>query len=337
MEVIEVTGELEVVDLDELDEQDTLSELVPSTNKQKIKAKMVSTDSIVTPRGLGDPVAKDFVQSVELFGFIQPLVVRPLDDQGYELIDGRRRLQAARQLELRDVPVVLETRNSSEASDVMMSLAANYQRSENYVGDARSVWLMLDSGISEKMIGKAAGMTLAQVRRLRDLRKLHPELLQAAEDGLMSVWSAGMAARLGERQEQLVDVLHEKGKVTSDDVIAARQVNRDAAVASLPTDLFDAPSLDEAPEFSEDDLDTELGDAAESFMVAPLSDKTGEKVSEATPKKMTRSERYVAVTGILASARAEMMKIKAPRKIEEDGVIAEIESLIDTLKEMAEA
>lgn len=44
------------------------------------------------------------VESVKDFGVLVPLLVRPIDDQGYQLIDGERRLLAAKQLALKTVP-----------------------------------------------------------------------------------------------------------------------------------------------------------------------------------------------------------------------------------------
>jgi len=59
------------------------------------------------PRRWFDPEKmSQLVQSVREYGILEPLLVRPLGDGEYELIAGERRLRAAREAGLAEVPIV---------------------------------------------------------------------------------------------------------------------------------------------------------------------------------------------------------------------------------------
>jgi ParB family chromosome partitioning protein len=68
------------------------------------------------------------VESVKEFGILEPLLVRSLGDGEYELVAGERRLRAARELGLTDVPVVIHDLDERQALQV--ALIENLQRED---------------------------------------------------------------------------------------------------------------------------------------------------------------------------------------------------------------
>lgn len=66
-------------------------------------------------------------QSIKEHGILEPLIVRPLED-GYELIAGERRLRAAIQVGLAEVPIVVKDLTDEEALSI--SLIENLQRED---------------------------------------------------------------------------------------------------------------------------------------------------------------------------------------------------------------
>lgn len=336
---------LEVVEI--LDDADAA--IVPlafnSNDKNKTKLVNISIAQIVVPQErAGDPVKKSFVESISKFGQLQPIRVRETEE-GYELIDGWRRLQAAKALNHKTIEAVIEKREATETQDQVLGLVANFNRSENFIGSARRIWAILDSGVDEKRLAAQSGMALPKVRQLRDMRKLRPELIEAAEAGNMSSWSAGMGARLNDEQQQfLVDQLEANGKVIKDDIEEARRVGRTQAAATLPESLFDTPEFTE-----DDDVSTEvdqmhdLADAmvaqfrSENANLAPESDELYEKALESVSDekgKVSRKGRYALVAARLKEAKAELIKIKAPRTEQEAEVLQSVEFMLDQLAEM---
>ncbi len=68
------------------------------------------------------------VQSIKAHGILEPLLVRPTDTGGYELVAGERRLRAAQELNLSEVPVISKNLTDNEALQV--SLMENLQRED---------------------------------------------------------------------------------------------------------------------------------------------------------------------------------------------------------------
>ena len=81
------------------------------------------------PRRYFDPVAlQELVASISLHGILQPLLVRPLPQGGYELVAGERRYRAAKIAGLSSVPVVVKELDDEAAWAI--SLIENLQRSD---------------------------------------------------------------------------------------------------------------------------------------------------------------------------------------------------------------
>jgi ParB family transcriptional regulator, chromosome partitioning protein len=68
------------------------------------------------------------VESVKEFGILEPLLVRPLENGEYELVAGERRLRAARELGLTEVPIAVHDLDERQALQV--ALMENLQRED---------------------------------------------------------------------------------------------------------------------------------------------------------------------------------------------------------------
>ncbi len=95
-------------------------------------AELVRTEDIKTrtqPRRYFDPEKlEQLVQSVKQHGILEPLLVRPLADNQYELVAGERRYRAAALVGLTEVPVVVRELSDTEA--LQLALVENLQRED---------------------------------------------------------------------------------------------------------------------------------------------------------------------------------------------------------------
>lgn len=81
------------------------------------------------PRRYFDPTKlNQLIASIKEHGILEPLVVRPLEPEVYEIIAGERRLRAAQELKLPQVPVVVKELTDQEAPQV--ALMENLQRDD---------------------------------------------------------------------------------------------------------------------------------------------------------------------------------------------------------------
>ncbi|HEY9830295.1 MAG TPA: ParB/RepB/Spo0J family partition protein [Stenomitos sp.] len=100
--------------------------------EERPAAELVRTSDIKTrtqPRRYFDAEKlEQLVQSVKQHGILEPLLVRPLQDNQYELVAGERRYRAAALVGLTEVPVVVRELNDTEA--LQLALVENLQRED---------------------------------------------------------------------------------------------------------------------------------------------------------------------------------------------------------------
>jgi ParB-like chromosome segregation protein Spo0J len=248
--------------------------------------------------------------------------VREVEPGVYEVVDGRRRLRALL-LNGQNVAEVVVNNTIEDTSGA--SLVSNYIRSENVIQAAREVWNRMDDGETEKEIAEEEGINIAQIRALRDMRKLLPELIAAVENGQMKSWAARMAARHPEDvQRQLVERLQANGKVTADDVKEVRSVKRKGAVSEVG-DLFeDLPELDDEYNSTGDDLTDDDTD------VVAWKDQDPE---EKPRVKVSRQDRLTNVKSYVTQARKEILAIKSNvRSGEENKILGLLDEILELAK-----
>lgn len=125
-------------------------------------------------------------ESIKLNGLIQPIVVRGLSDDQFEIIAGERRFRAAKKAGLKTISAVV--RNLNERSSTEIALIENLQRENlNPIEEARSfVFLIKKYGLTQDEVAKTVGKSRSAVANLIRLLQLPKEVLEYVESGEMS-------------------------------------------------------------------------------------------------------------------------------------------------------
>lgn len=133
-----------VENLDSLFGSTAAAELVPTQD-----IKMPSQQ----PRRYFDPHKQEqLVESIREHGILEPLLVRPLPDQHYELVAGERRYRAAVALKLEEIPVVIKQLSDREA--LQLTLVENLQREDlNPVEETEGILQLLALHLNSTMEG----------------------------------------------------------------------------------------------------------------------------------------------------------------------------------------
>lgn len=130
---------------------------------------------------------EDLAASISEHGVIQPLVVSKAESgEGYVLIAGERRLEAARIAGLKRVPVVL--RQASDQERLELALIENLQRIDLNPLEAAQGYQMLsdDFGLSHGQIAKQVSKSRSAVTNTLRLLKLSQAVRKALAKGLIS-------------------------------------------------------------------------------------------------------------------------------------------------------
>jgi len=130
------------------------------------------------PRRRFDPEALEaLADSIRRHGLLQPLVVRPTE-AGFELIAGERRLRAARQAGLDEVPVVVRTATPPERLE--LALIENLQREAlTALEEAEAYRLLMDVyGLTQDDIARRVGKSRPAIANALRLLAL-PDVVKA--------------------------------------------------------------------------------------------------------------------------------------------------------------
>lgn len=132
-------------------------------------------------RDLGD--LTDLTLSVREHGILEPLVGCPSEDhQHIEILMGHRRLEAARQAGLDDVPMVLRAQRPSTRQRVLMQLVENLQRADmSPIDEALAYKELVDVGFSQIAIGREVGRPNTHISKSLKLLEM-PDTVRMAVD-----------------------------------------------------------------------------------------------------------------------------------------------------------
>ena len=159
------------------------------------------------PRREMDPTAlQELADSISAQGVVQPLVVRPLDDddQRFEIIAGERRWRAAQLAGLTDVPAIV--RDIPDEVAVAVALIENIQREDlNPLEEAVALRRLVEEfGMTHQAVSEAVGRSRAAVSNLLRLLDLSPEVRERVQNGELEMGHARALAALPLDQQNVV-------------------------------------------------------------------------------------------------------------------------------------
>jgi ParB family chromosome partitioning protein len=154
----------------------------------------------------------ELAASIKSRGLMQPLVVRPIGDQSYELIAGERRWRAAQMAGLDEIPVVI--RDVPDDAALAMSLIENIQRENlNPMEQAAGVQRLIDEfKMTHDQAADAIGRSRSATTNLLRLLKLPKPVQGMVMDGAIEMGHARALLSLdGARQVEAANLVAAKG------------------------------------------------------------------------------------------------------------------------------
>lgn len=136
------------------------------------------------PRRDMDPVAlEELASSIRAQGIMQPIVVRPIEQERFEIIAGERRWRAAQLAELDQVPVII--REVADDVAVAMALIENIQRENlNPIEEAFALQrLQQEFELTQQQVAQAVGKSRSAVTNLLRLIALADDVKKMLEHG----------------------------------------------------------------------------------------------------------------------------------------------------------
>ena len=157
------------------------------------------------PRKVFEPEAlAELVHSIKEFGVLQPIVVRPRQDD-FELIMGERRFRAAKEAGLTAIPAVI--RDTTDENMLRDALLENLHRADLNPLEEASAYkqLLEDFGITQEQLADRLGRSRPQITNTLRLLRLPIDVQQKLVAGVLTAGHA--RALLAADSEELMSEL----------------------------------------------------------------------------------------------------------------------------------
>lgn len=139
-------------------------------------------------------------QSIKEHGILQPLTVKQIEKDLYELIAGERRLRAAKLIGLTTVPVIVKKFSREES--MVLSIIENIQRHDlSYFEEAQSYRKLIEEcHLTQEELAKKLGKTQSTVANKLRLLKLEPDLRTMVYENNLTERHARSILKLEDRE-----------------------------------------------------------------------------------------------------------------------------------------
>ena len=161
----------------------------------------------------------ELADSIKIHGVVQPITVRKVNKDKYQLISGERRLRASKIAGLNEIPVYIRTANDQEALEI--ALIENIQREDlNAIEIGINYQRLLDEcELSHEALAERIGKKRTTVTNYLRLLKLPPDIQVGIRAGSVSM---GHARALAGMDDIVLQLSIFKDIVTKD--LSVRQV-----------------------------------------------------------------------------------------------------------------
>lgn len=180
-----------------------VSDAVSVEKAHKIAISMIQPNRYQPRTEFDESSLDELKDSVREFGILQPLLVRKIADNSYELIAGERRLRAAKLAGLIEVPVDIREFNNEEIAQI--ALIENIQRENlNAMEEAKAYdRLMKEFGLTQETVSKRVGRSRSHIANFLRLLNLAEQVQAYVANGSLSMGQAKPLLALEDKNLQL--------------------------------------------------------------------------------------------------------------------------------------
>ncbi len=197
-----------------------LSALLNDSREDILSAKDVNTGNLIgsiieielneievnpfQPRtNFSEEALRELAGSIRELGVIQPITVRKLDGNRFQLVSGERRFRASKLIDLKTIPAYIRIANDSEMLE--MALVENIQRKDlDPIEIALSYKQLIEEiKLTQEQLSIRVGKNRSTVTNFLRLLKLDPIIQTGIRDGFLSMGHGRSLINIYEQEVQL--------------------------------------------------------------------------------------------------------------------------------------
>jgi len=217
------------------DEKNTFGKEVENID-QEVIGKIIQLDlneieiNPLQPRSnFSEILIEELASSIKSLGLIQPITVRKIERNKFQLISGERRFRAAKLINLLKIPAYVRIANDEEILE--MALVENIQRKDLDPIEIALCYerLIKEANITQDVLSERVGKKRSTIANYIRLLKLDPIIQTGIRDGFLSMGHGRAIINIEETDKQLEiyeKIISKKLSVRQTERIVSRLKNK---------------------------------------------------------------------------------------------------------------
>ncbi len=171
-------------------DNDMMGEETGTKGLVTVRVAMIEPKSDQPRKTFDDNSLAQLAASISTHGLLQPILVRPLPNDRYQIVAGERRWRACKMAGIAEVPVIVMDEDEMVAAEI--SLIENIQREDlNPLEEAMAYQALIDAfGFTQEKLAERVGKSRPAVANALRLLDLPEELMELVKNGTLSAGHA---------------------------------------------------------------------------------------------------------------------------------------------------
>ncbi|MGI9546769.1 MAG: ParB/RepB/Spo0J family partition protein [Flavobacteriaceae bacterium] len=227
-----------------------------------------------------DEALKELASSIKELGLIQPITVRKVEFNQYQLVSGERRYRASKLIGLKTIPAYIRIANDQETLE--MALVENIQRQDlDPIEIALSYKRLIDEiELTQEKLSERIGKKRSTITNYLRLLRLDPIVQTGMRDGFISMGHGRTLVNISDKRDQLD--LYEKILAQDWSVRETENVVRDfhqkglpkaKTRSSVPTPAFFKNSSGELEEYLDSKVEVKATEEGKGSIRIPFNSR----------------------------------------------------------------
>jgi len=168
-----------------------------------INISLISANPYQPRSNFNEESLKELTISINNIGVIQPITVRKIKKNLYQLISGERRLKACKKLKLKNIPAYIRTANDQESLE--MALIENIHRQDlDAIEIAISYKRLMDEiSLTQEQLSNKIGKDRTTITNYLRLLKLNPIIQSGIKDSFISMGHGRSLINIENKSDQI--------------------------------------------------------------------------------------------------------------------------------------